>query len=220
MKKLSLFFLFISLAISGFSQNTTSEADTTKEVVINTDSLATTSVFNYVKEFLGRNASFEPTFQLQEIQRITDSIHYHDSLWPADSSLTKEQILGYKLNYHLISSDQKVDEITFYLNSEFLVLDSGLATLNYAVQLANQELTSYEVATAKVNAEYPGAIWKSITLKRGKITHYTHTGYKVGDFLTHYYFDGICKTCSYQIIRLQFDAETGKIASELKIKTN
>lgn len=220
MKKLSLFFLFITLAIAGFSQNSTSEADTTKEVVINTDSLASSAVVNYVTEFLGRNASFEPTFQLQEIQKLTDSIHYHDSLWPADSSLIKEQILGYRLNYNLISSDQKVDEIIFYLTPDFAVLDSGLITLNYAVQLANQELTSYGDATAKVNAEYPDAIWKSITLKRGKITHYTHTGYNVGDFLTHYYFDGICKTCSYQIIRLQFDAETGKIASELKIKTD
>lgn len=220
MKQFSLLLIFTALYFAGFAQTKKVASPVKKTVVLNTDSLAKVAVVNYVAAFFNRNVTFEPTFQLQNIERLAKKTTFRDSLWPTDSVQIQEIITGYTLAYDLYSGSEKVDDIIFNVSSDFKVIDSGLVKLNYAIQLANGELTSFEDAKIKVAGEYPDALWKSITLERGKITHYAHKGYKLGDFLTYYYFDGICKTCSYQIIQLQFDAETGKIASELKIKTD
>lgn len=187
---------------------------------INYELLTRSAVEDYTQEFLGRNSTFEPTFKFDTLIKKLKVTDFQDPLWPVDSIRKDTTIAFFILNYSIISGDSKVDEISFTLGPDYNVLDTGLHKLNYIIQLANKELTSLTDAKEKVNGEYPEAIWHSITLERGKITHYTHKGYNVGDFLTYYYFDGICKTCSYQIIKLQFDAETGKIASELKIKTD
>tara|TARA_R110002049_G_scaffold209020_2_gene379584 strand:- start:2064 stop:2726 length:663 start_codon:yes stop_codon:yes gene_type:complete len=220
MKKLLLLIVLLIFYVFGFSQVKKVDSSPKKIVVLNTDSLAKAAVINYVGEFLNRNITFKPTFQLQHFEKQTKETTYRDSLWPSDSIEIKTILTGYTIKYDLYSAEEKVDEITFHVSPDFRVLDSGLTSLNYAVQLANKELTSIVDAKAKVANEYPDSEWKSIKLMRGKINHYTLSGYKVGDFLTYYYFDGICKTCSYQIIRIQFDAETGKVASELKIKTD
>lgn len=214
-----LFSLIIfSLSLTAFAQD---KADTiVADSTIDYESLTRAAIIDYTQEFLGRNSTFEPTFQFDSLNKIMKISEYRDSLWPADSVRKDTTIAHFLLNYSIESGGSKVDEITFTVTPDYKVLDTGLLKLNYLMQLANKELTSLTDAKEKVNGEYPDAIWKSIKLKRGKITHYAHKGYKVGDFLTYYYFDGICKTCSYQIIKLQFDAETGKIASELKIKTD
>lgn len=220
MNKIILLLPLSILCLKCIGQNKKVTETIIKEIVVNNDSLAKAAVVNYVSEFFNLNVTFEPTFQLQKFEKQINKTTYRDSLWPSDSVQIKDLITGYTLDYDLYSGSEKVDNITFLVTPDFKVIDSGLTKLNYAIQLVNGEITSLEEAKMKVNGEYPDAIWKSITLKRGKITHYAHKGYEVGNFLTYYYFDGKCETCSYQIIRLQFDAETGKVASELKIKTD
>ncbi|NBG65527.1 hypothetical protein [Acidiluteibacter ferrifornacis] len=221
--KTTLLTISLLLSMISFAQTKKkSSVKTDKTLAVKIDPKVKTieSIHNYMVDYLNRNVEMAPTFRLDTVLIKNEITKVPDSLLPNDSIRFDTTILGTEARYYLYTDSNLIDSISFYLDHQFNVIDSQLVKLGYAIQLANGELTSLENAKVKVLEEYPDAIWNRITLKRGKVEHYNRKGYELGQKLTYYYFDGICKTCSYQIIKIQFDAETGKVASELKIKTD
>jgi hypothetical protein len=223
--KTNLLILALLLSVVSFAQTkkkTTNKNPTEKKVVIKVDPRAKTieSIEKYMTDYLNRNVSMEPTFRLDTILINNEITKVADSLLPKDSIRFDTTLMGIEARYQLYTGASLIDSLSFYLDQKFKVIDSNLVKLGYAIQLANGELTTLEDAKTKVLEEYPDAIWKSITLKRGTVVNYNRKGYTLGDKLTYYYFDGTCEKCSYQLISIQFDAETGKVASEFKVKTD
>lgn len=221
--KTTLLTLALLLSMISFAQTkkkSTVKTDKTLAVKIDPRAKTIESIQNYMVDYLNRNVEMDPTFKLDTIFIKNEISQVPDSLLPKDSVRFDTTLIGTEAHYYIYTDSNLIDSISFYLDHKFNVLDSQLVKLGYAIQLANGELTSLENAKVKVLEEYPDAIWNHITLKRGKVEHYNRKGYEIGQKLTYYYFDGICKTCPYQIIKIQFDAETGKVASELKIKTD
>ena len=202
--KTTLLTLALLLSMISFAQTkkkSTVKTDKTLAVKIDPRAKTIESIQNYMVDYLNRNVEMDSTFKLDTIFIKNEISQVPDSLLPKDSVRFDTTLIGTEAHYYIYIDSNLIDSISFYLDHKFNVLDSQLVKLGYAIQLANGELTSLENAKVKVLEEYPDAIWNHITLKRGKV-------------------DGICKTCPYQIIKIQFDAETGKVASELKIKTD
>jgi hypothetical protein len=223
--KTNLFIFALLLSVVSFAQTkkkSTTKSNIEKKAVVKVDPRAKSveSIQKYMGDYFNRNVTMEPTFRLDTILVQNKITKVPDSLLPKDSIRYDTILLGVEAKYHLYTDSSLIDSLSFYLDNKFNVKDSNLIKLGYAIQLANGELTSLENAKIKVLEEYPNAIWNSITLRRGLVEYYNRKGYELGDKLTYYYFDGICKKCAYQIIRIQFDAETGKVASEIKIKTD
>ncbi len=218
----SLLFIFIFLCFNSQAQEDNKIFKSRKsnyEVELKTKSLK--AVEKYLADYFDRNVEMDSTFHFTSIQSkfriISDTLKVKRK---QDTIIHDTTMVSARILYCISSDNIAIDTLSLYLDSTYNILDSNGLKLNMAIKMANGHIVSINTAKEKVKEDYANALWNSIELKRGKVENYARKGYEIGKPLTYYYFEGICTTCSYQIIRVQLDAETAKVASEYKEKTD
>lgn len=212
--------LLLLISIDTFAQKEAKTFQKNKgiyEIELKTKALK--AVEKYISEYLDRNVVMDSTFHFSSIQ--SDYQIKIDTLQrkrKKDTIIQDTSMLSAVVEYCISSDNVAIDTLSIYLDKNYNVLDSNGLKLNTVIKIANGEIVSINEAKQKVKDDYADALWYSIELKRGKVENYARKGYEVGKPLYYYYFQGRCNSCSYQIIKVQLDAETAKVASEYKEK--